>query len=92
MYSTCLEQLNLQSGQSFLDIGSGCGHFTALGGYLVGKYGISHGLELRDDIVKLSEKNVRNFMENSNMDLRNVKFFVRNCFLPQMRTYGKKFR
>ena len=37
MYATCLENLDLQPGQSFLDIGSGCGHFTALAGYIVGK-------------------------------------------------------
>jgi hypothetical protein len=35
MYGVCLETLNIQPGNSFLDIGSGCGHFTALAGYLV---------------------------------------------------------
>lgn len=50
MYAVCLQQLNIQPGNKFLDIGSGrelfimdtdlflgCGHFTAIGGYLAGK-------------------------------------------------------
>jgi protein-L-isoaspartate O-methyltransferase len=37
MYAMCLEALGLELGHTFLDIGSGCGHMTALGGQLVGK-------------------------------------------------------
>lgn len=36
MHAICLEALDIQPGQAFLDVGSGCGHVTALGGYLVG--------------------------------------------------------
>lgn len=36
MYAMCLEALGLELGHTFLDIGSGCGHMTALGGHLVG--------------------------------------------------------
>jgi len=82
MYAVCLETLNIEPGMSFLDIGSGCGHFTALGAYLAGKEGVSHGLEIRQDIVDFSETNVKKFSEKSGIDLNNCKFFVRNCFLP----------
>jgi protein-L-isoaspartate(D-aspartate) O-methyltransferase len=37
MYAMCLEALGLELGHTFLDIGSGCGHMTALGAQLVGK-------------------------------------------------------
>lgn len=37
MYAICLEALGLEMGHSFLDVGSGCGHMTALGGQLVGQ-------------------------------------------------------
>ena len=35
MYSFCLEQLKLEEGHAFLDIGAGCGMLTALGAQLV---------------------------------------------------------
>jgi len=82
MYGVCLENLNIEPGMSFLDIGSGCGHFTALGSYLVGKDGISHGIEIRQDIVEFGQSNLKKFAEKSRMDFSNCKFLLRNCFLP----------
>eukprot|EP01118_Nematostelium_gracile_P001884 TRINITY_DN1194_c0_g1_i4.p1 TRINITY_DN1194_c0_g1~~TRINITY_DN1194_c0_g1_i4.p1 ORF type:complete len:467 (+),score=130.95 TRINITY_DN1194_c0_g1_i4:23-1423(+) len=82
MYAVCLENLDIQNGMTFLDVGSGCGHFTALGGYLVGKKGKSLGLDLRPDIIKFAQENIRNFAENSPIDMSNVEFLVRNAFLP----------
>lgn len=82
MYAVCLENLNIQSGMSFLDIGSGCGHFTALGGYLAGKEGKSHGIDIRQDIVEFAQNNVKSFAESHSIDLSNVSFTVQNCFLP----------
>ena len=54
------------------------------------QYGVSHGFDVREDIVKLSENNLKNFIAKSAIDLKNVKFYVKNCFLPtaQTRTYG----
>lgn len=82
MYAVCLENLDLQNGMTFLDVGSGCGHFTAIGGYLVGKKGRSIGLDLRPDIIRFAQENIREFTENSPIDLSNVEFLVRNAFLP----------
>lgn len=91
MYGICLENLNFQPGNSFLDIGSGCGHLTALGSYLVGKDGIAHGFDLRKDIIDFSQSNVQKFSQKSGIEFKNLKFFVRNCFLPmaQSRTYDR---
>jgi len=91
MYAMCLEHLQIEPGMSFLDIGSGCGHFTALGGWLVGEEGLSHGLEIRRDIIDFSEANLRNFTQQTGIQLNNVKFFLRNCFLPDIeeRTYDR---
>jgi len=82
MYAVCLENLNIQLGMTFLDVGSGCGHFTTLGGYLVGKSGKAVGLDLREDIIQFARNNVKKLSEETGLDFSNVEFSVRNCFLP----------
>lgn len=84
MYAMCLQALELEPGHSFLDIGSGCGHMTALGGFLVGSTGRSDGLDLLPEFIKFAEDNVRKFCEKSKIDLSNVHFEVRNCFVPDV--------
>jgi len=83
MYAVTLEKCDIEPGMSVLDIGSGCGHWTALAGFLVGPAGISHGLDLHQYIVDFSTDNVTKFCKaNPMIDLSHVKFFKRNCFLP----------
>ncbi|GAM21413.1 hypothetical protein SAMD00019534_045880 [Acytostelium subglobosum LB1] len=82
IYIVCLSELDIQPGQKFLDVGSGCGHMTCLGGYLVGPYGVSHGLEIVDEIMEFGRNNAIKFSEKSGIDLSNVEFKLRNCFLP----------
>jgi len=81
MYAFCLQALDLQLGQSFLDIGSGCGHMTALGGYLVGPNGKAHGLEIIDGAISMARSSVKTIKDNG-LNLSNVTFEKRNVFIP----------
>jgi len=91
MYAMCLEALGLELGHSFLDIGSGCGHMTALGGQLVGKAGRADGIDLLPEYKKFAEDNLKRLKEETGLELHNVHFEVRNCFLPDLeeRTYDR---
>jgi len=82
MYAFCLQTLDIQQGQTFLDVGSGCGHMTALGGYLVGPNGKAHGLEILDSALALAKRSIKNLQEKGVINLNNVTFEKRNVFLP----------
>jgi len=84
MYAMCLEALSIELGQSFLDVGSGCGHMTALGGYLVGKTGRADGIDLLPEYKQFAEENIRRLKQVNGVELPNVHFEVRNCFLPDI--------
>ncbi|MEK7170430.1 MAG: protein-L-isoaspartate O-methyltransferase [Patescibacteria group bacterium] len=56
-----LEKLNVQEGHKVLDIGSGSGWTTALLFYLVGRKGSVIGLEIVPELVKLGQKNIRDW-------------------------------
>jgi len=81
MYAFCLQTLDLRPEQSFLDVGSGCGHMTALGGCLVGPNGKAHGLEILDSALALAKRSIKNLQEKG-VNLNNVTFEKRNVFLP----------
>lgn len=83
VYAICLEALDPQPGMDLLDIGCGCGHFTALGGFLVGPSGSALGLDIRDDVVEFSRKNTKDCEEKRQLSL-NCDFENRNCFLPDL--------
>ena len=55
MYATVLEQLELQPGHSFLNIGSGSGYFSCLVACMLGEGGLSHGIDINEDVVKHSQ-------------------------------------
>lgn len=60
VYASALENLEIQVGQRFLDVGCGCGQLTAMGAVLVGNEGFALGLDLRDDIVEFARENISN--------------------------------
>jgi protein-L-isoaspartate(D-aspartate) O-methyltransferase len=84
MYAMCLEALELEVGHTFLDIGSGCGHMTALGGRLVGKEGRADGIDLLPEYKQFAEDNMKRLKQMTGLELPNVHFEVRNCFLPDL--------
>jgi len=81
MHAFCMQSLNLQPGQSFLDVGCGSGFITAVGGYLVGPTGVSHGIDILDGAIELSHASLER-LKNRQMSLTNVTFEKRNVFLP----------
>lgn len=89
MYALCLENLDIERGMSILDIGSGCGHFTALASYLTGSEGLVHGLDVRDDIIKFGENNIKKSLQDTSLNFSNITFFKRNCFLPTQHVYDR---
>lgn len=91
MYATCLEALQVEEGNTFLDIGSGCGHMTCLAGYMVGPRGKVLGLDIHDFIIEFSESNKAKFEAKSGIDLSNTVFEMRNCFIADVlgRTFDR---
>jgi len=69
--------------KTFLDVGSGCGHMTALGGYLVHPGGVAHGMDILDEAVALSNSSLRKTLDRG-INLTNVSFDKRNVFLPDL--------
>lgn len=84
MYAMCLEALELELGHAFLDVGSGCGHMTALGAHLVGKAGRADGIDLLPEYKQFAEENLKRLKQETGLEFSNISFEVRNCFLPDI--------
>jgi protein-L-isoaspartate O-methyltransferase len=59
MYVTVLEALDLQSGKSFLNVGSGSGYLSCLAAYLLGEEGVSHGVEISEQTCAFSRERAK---------------------------------
>lgn len=85
IHATCLENLKLEEGHHFLDVGSGCGLVTCYGAYLVGKKGSATGMEINDAALDLSATNLANLEDSVPeyaMQACEVRFEKHNVFLP----------
>jgi len=83
MHVFCLDQLNIKPGNSVLDIGSGCGHFTAVAGHLVGESGCVVGIDIIPGALEMSISSVES-MKEKGINLNMVTFENRNVFIPDL--------
>lgn len=94
IHATCLERLELEPGHHFLDVGSGCGLVTCLGAYIVGKSGISLGVEINDDAIAVARANLtamKRAIPEFDLTACHPNFEKHNVFLPDPlgRTYDR---
>ena len=59
MYVTVLEELDLKSGKSFLNVGSGSGYLSCLAAFLLGREGVSHGVEISEFTCNFSRERAK---------------------------------
>ncbi|VVC35871.1 S-adenosyl-L-methionine-dependent methyltransferase [Cinara cedri] len=66
VYTTAaLNALMLNSGQKFLNIGSGVGYFSTVAGILLGNNSVNHGIEINERFVDLAREKLAEFNLNS---------------------------
>ena len=80
-----MEALNLEPGLSFLNLGSGTGYLSTMVGLILGPYGVSHGVELHEDVVEYANEKLNKFRLTSpavdKYEFCEPKFRVGNCLL-----------
>jgi protein-L-isoaspartate O-methyltransferase len=83
VYAKIIESLELKSGHSFLNIGSGTGYLSCLVGLLLGQNGINHNIEIHKDLVDYSRRKVAEFIATSfhfdQFDFCPPRFIQGNC-------------
>jgi len=79
MYAIMLEQLKLQPGMSFLNVGSGTGYLSTLAAFFTGTEGVNHGIEWSASNTKLAKDAVGKFLASAGV-YAPVKFTHANAF------------
>uniref|UniRef100_A0A1Y1JYW7 Protein-L-isoaspartate O-methyltransferase domain-containing protein n=1 Tax=Photinus pyralis TaxID=7054 RepID=A0A1Y1JYW7_PHOPY len=83
IYSEVMEGLNLQTGLSFLNLGSGTGYLSTMVGLIIGSNGINHGVEIHEDVIQYANKKLEDFKRCSGaidqFDFCEPKFLQGNC-------------
>ncbi|XP_061175493.1 protein-L-isoaspartate O-methyltransferase domain-containing protein 1-like [Saccostrea echinata] len=83
IYSEVMECLDIKSGLSFLNLGSGTGYLSTMVGLILGPYGVNHGIELHSDVVEYAQERLREFTHKCNnydgFDFCPPSFVVGNC-------------
>ncbi|WAR23656.1 PCMD1-like protein [Mya arenaria] len=83
IYSEVMEALQLESGLSFLNLGSGLGYLSTMVGLILGPYGVNHGVEQYPDVVEYAMERLAEFKRNSSafdeFEFCEPKFIVANC-------------
>ena len=55
-----LNYLDVKKGQNILEVGSGCGYVLCLLSYIVGDEGKIFGIDIVEELVEMSKKNIKN--------------------------------
>lgn len=85
IYAEVLENLQLQKGHSFLNMGSGTGYLSTLVGLIVGSTGVNHGIEYHGDVVDYARERLEWYkqygLEFDRYELCEPEFVKGNCLL-----------
>lgn len=107
MYATVLQQLDLKPGHAFLNVGSGSGYLSCLVACLLGKNGLSHGIDVNEDVVNHSRECTQRWfdrhqqlvLDSHNQDMEipeileeGVSFVHGNCFNIDVESSSKTCR
>lgn len=92
MHASCLEALQLQPGHRLLDVGCGCGIINACGAHIVGKAGLSVGIDIRKSATRLAASNIKR-LRASSQDFAGqaaaCKIELHNVFMPSNKHQGQ---
>ncbi|XP_077109066.1 protein-L-isoaspartate O-methyltransferase domain-containing protein 2 [Ranitomeya variabilis] len=83
IYSEVMESLELQAGQSFLNLGSGTGYLSTMVGLILGPFGMNHGVEIHPDVIEFAKEKLDQFIRTSDsfdkFDFCEPSFVAGNC-------------
>ena len=65
IYSEVVEALEIERGNSFLNIGSGTGYLSTMIGLVLGMYGVNHNIEIHEDVIEYSKSRLKEFLKSS---------------------------
>ncbi|KAL5107728.1 Protein-L-isoaspartate O-methyltransferase domain-containing protein 1 [Taenia crassiceps] len=83
IYATVLRELDIQPGQSVLNIGSGTGYLSTMFGLMLGSNSINHGIELHESNVAFARERLTRFLASDAVyerDFCEPYFTVGNIF------------
>ncbi|VDK37976.1 unnamed protein product [Taenia asiatica] len=83
IYATVLRELDIQPGQSVLNIGSGTGYLSTMFGLMLGSNSINHGIELHESNVAFARERLTKFLASDAVyerDFCEPYFTVGNIF------------
>lgn len=92
MHASCLEALQLEPGHKVLDVGAGCGIINACAAYMVGREGLSVGIDIRKAAVKLAVSNIKRLKATSQDFASHAsvcKIELHNVFMPSNKHQGQ---
>nr|CAD2138300.1 unnamed protein product [Meloidogyne enterolobii] len=89
IYANVLEHLDLQKGQSFLNIGSGTGYLSTMAGFFLEENGINHGVELYENVADYAAERISLFQSSPEacaFEWCSPTYFVGNAFQLEQNT------